>query len=196
MIGIIATDGNLSPDGRHISITSKDKEVVETVRCLLGLKNKLGRKARGGSVIKKYYVLQFGDINFYEFLLGIGLMPAKSKILKSVNIPAQYFADFFRGCVDGDGNISGFAHPESKFLQIRIRLVSASPVFLEWMLQRVQSLLHIQGGAIYKVKGSSVSVLSFGKADSKKLFKYMYYGKSIPMLQRKYRMALQVSRGE
>src|SRR3989344_1750207 len=96
VIGVITTDGNLSPDGRHINITSKDREMVETTKQLLQLENKIGLKARGYSKEKKYFVLQFGDINFYEFLLSIGLMPAKSKILKKVCIPSPLFADFLR----------------------------------------------------------------------------------------------------
>ena len=27
-IGLITTDGNLSPDGRHINLTSKDEEII------------------------------------------------------------------------------------------------------------------------------------------------------------------------
>ena len=104
VVGIIATDGNLSPDGRHINITSKDEEMVQTVKKLLRLENKIGKKARGYSNDKKYFVFQFGDINFYEFLISIGLMPAKSKILKAVDIPSLFFRDFLRGCIDGDGN--------------------------------------------------------------------------------------------
>ena len=34
-------------------------------------------------------------LNFYEFLLTIGLMPAKSKILQTLRIPMGYFLDFF-----------------------------------------------------------------------------------------------------
>ncbi len=87
VVGVFASDGNLSPDGRHLNVTSKDKEMTETIRDLLVLDNKIGRKARGGEKEKKYPVLQFGDVNFYEFLLSIGLTPAKSKTLDNVVIP-------------------------------------------------------------------------------------------------------------
>lgn len=29
-IGLLVTDGNLSPDGRHLNFTSKDRELAET----------------------------------------------------------------------------------------------------------------------------------------------------------------------
>src|SRR3989344_2907774 len=34
------------------------------------------------------------DVLFYQFLMGIGLSPSKSKTLSSLNIPKKYFADF------------------------------------------------------------------------------------------------------
>ena len=100
VIGIIATDGNLSPDMRHMHITSKDYEMVMNCKKCLNINNRIGKKARGGSKDKKYYVLQFGDKNFFEFLLKIGLTPRKSKIISKLRIPDKYFKDFFRGCVD------------------------------------------------------------------------------------------------
>ncbi|MCX6743614.1 MAG: hypothetical protein NT116_05255, partial [Candidatus Parcubacteria bacterium] len=99
-MGLITTDGNLSPDGRHLHFTSKDLELAALFKKILGLTNKIGKKSRGGDEEKKYYVVQFGDINFYRFLLSIGLMPNKSKILGSLKIPDRYFKDFLRGCID------------------------------------------------------------------------------------------------
>jgi len=39
-IGLLATDGSLSIDGRHIDFTSKDLELVKIFKKYLGLKNK------------------------------------------------------------------------------------------------------------------------------------------------------------
>jgi hypothetical protein len=35
----------------------------------------------------------------------IGLTPAKSLTLGPLSVPDEYFADFFRGCIDGDGTM-------------------------------------------------------------------------------------------
>jgi phospho-2-dehydro-3-deoxyheptonate aldolase len=51
-LGLIATDGNLSPDGRHINLTSQDLELVLLFRKALGLENSIGKKARGYSTEK------------------------------------------------------------------------------------------------------------------------------------------------
>ena len=68
-IGLITTDGNLSPDGRHINLTTKDYDLAVTFKRCLGLENKIGRKARGSNLDeKRYFVVQFGDVSFYGFL--------------------------------------------------------------------------------------------------------------------------------
>ena len=184
-IGIITTDGNLSPDGRHINITSKDLEIVQILKKHLRLTNKIGKKSRGGSRRKLYFVLQFGDINFYEFLLSIGLMPAKSKRLTKLRIPRAFFPDFLRGCIDGDGNISVSKHPESQFPQLRVRLASASPAFLIWILSKIKVEFTVKGGYMYHQPEKSVSTLGFGTADSRKILTKIYYRKSLPALKRK-----------
>lgn len=186
-IGLLATDGNLSPDGRHLNMTSKDKEMIGTFKKCLGLKNKIGRKSRGGSTEKKYFVIQFGDRNFYDFLLGLGMTPAKSKTLSSLKIPKQYFADFIRGCIDGDGSITTVRHPESQHLQLRTRLSSASPPFLYWVKNKLCLYSRLSGGWI--TQGDGVHVLGYGKSDSIKLFRYIYYDGCNRYLKRKYARA-------
>ena len=188
-IGVIATDGNLSPDGRHLNITSKDLDLIQTLKVVLGLKNKVVKKSRGGSREKKYFVLQFGDIAFYEFLLSIGLTPAKSKTLKVILVPQMFFADFFRGCIDGDGSIDSFKHPESKLFQIRLRLVSASPKFLDFILETARIVFNITGGHISYSRRKQVGVLSFGKHDALKILSLMYHSRGLPALKRKRRIA-------
>lgn len=188
-IGIIATDGNLSPDGRHINITSKDNQLLETIKLILNLKNKISRKGSGSSIGKKYFCLQFGNIDFYRFLLRIGLTPAKSKTLGELSVPDAYFFDFFRGCIDGDGNISITFHPESRHPQLRIRLVSASESFILWVKETITRRLEMMGGSIYK-SPQKMYTLSYGKADSIRLINLMY-GYNVPCLERKRVLAKQ-----
>lgn len=188
-IGLIASDGNLSPDGRHISITSKDKQLILLVRKILGSTNKIGRKGRGGSIEKKYYVYQFGDIHFYEFLLTIGLTPAKSKTIGEIGIPAQYFSHFLRGCIDGDGSITGFHHPESTNFQLRVSLCSASPDFLQWIHSKIAKFYGIKGGWISANDRRGAKSLVFGIKDSMRLLREIYASKGELFLKRKYRIA-------
>ncbi|MFA5838401.1 MAG: LAGLIDADG family homing endonuclease [Candidatus Paceibacterota bacterium] len=185
-IGLITTDGNLSPDNRHLNMTSKDKKLIISFKKCLGIKNKIGKKTREYSKEKKYFVVQFGDINFYNFLMSIGLTPAKSKILSKINIPKKYFADFLRGCIDGDGNISISYHPESNQPQLKIRLASGSLNFLEWVDNEIYKHIKTTGGWISDDK--SVFVLNYAKKDSIKLLNFMYYNGDYEYLERKYKI--------
>ena len=189
VLGVIATDGNLSPDGRHINITSKDEQLLLHCKICLRLDNRIGRKARGGSLEKKYYVLQFGDINFYEFLNRNGLYSAKSKSIDRVSVPRLYFKDFLRGCVDGDGSISVATHPESSKVQLRLRICSASMNFLKFLKEEIVQMSKINGGWIYTAPSKNVHILSFGKADSVKILKVLYYNGVKFYLRRKYSVA-------
>lgn len=184
-IGLITTDGNLSPDGRHINFTTKDYELAVTVKNIFGLTNIIGKKARSKDGEKKYFVLQFGDVNFYRFLLGIGLTPRKSKTLGAINIPKEYFFDFLRGCIDGDGNINEFSHPESQYLQLRVKLFSASREFLIWVQMHLDKY-NIKGRICDHVR---VYMLVYAMKSSKKLLNMIYYPGFSSCLQRKYKQA-------
>ncbi len=189
-IGLMATDGNLSIDGRHMNFTSKDLELVEILKDCFGINNKISKKARGGEEEKKYFQVQFGDVVFYNFLLDIGLTPHKSKTIGELKIPEKYFLDFFRGCIDGDGNIGSFIHPESINPQLRIRLCSASKRFLNWIRQKNK----IYGVNGYIKNGKGVYLLEYAMADSINLLSKIYYKNFPPSLNRKYLLAKQYLR--
>jgi len=191
VIGIIATDGNLSPDLRHICITSKDYELVLNCKTYLNLQNKIGRKAREVSQDKKYYILQFGDKSFFEFLQSIGITPKKSKTIGALKIPEKYFPSFFLGCIDGDGCISISSHPESRQPQSKIRIYSASTDFLEWLLKKCTKIIKTSGGSIMEFPNVRVSCLSFGKNDSKNIIRKIY-SKNTICLSRKRKIAMEV----
>ena len=103
VIGLITTDGSLSIDGRHINLTSKDIEQIQTFARLLNLNNKIGTKHSSYNPKGIYYQIQFGDVKLYRFLLSIGLSPNKTKTLGGLKIPNKFFPDFLRGHLDGDG---------------------------------------------------------------------------------------------
>ena len=191
-IGLLTTDGNLSKDGRHLNMTSKERVMILTFKRCLGLKNRIGRKGRGdNSKVKKYFQVQFGDKNFYNFLLSIGLSPAKSKKIGVLLIPDGYFSDFLRGCLDGNGNINYNKHPESKHLQLRLRICSASQPFLVWMKKSIATNTMIKSGWIeFRNKNNSCYYnLCYGKTDAIKLFNFMYYNNVENYLLRKYMIA-------
>jgi hypothetical protein len=184
-LGLLATDGCLSKDGRHIDFTSKDLELVKFFKNYLSLSNKITKKTRSIEKEKKYFHIQFGDINFYKFLIDIGITPAKSRTISSLKIPRNYFPDFLRGCIDGDGNIRTFDHPESQYPQLRTRLFSASENFLKWINSET-SFCGIKGVINW---GARVYVLEYAMGSSIKLFKKIYYKNYPKSLKRKFLIA-------
>jgi len=184
-IGLMVSDGNLSPNGRHIIFTSKDMELIDLFQMSLGIKIHIGKKANGLSPEKRYFVAQFSDVLFYQFLLGIGLMPNKSKIIGEIKIPAKYFFDFLRGSFDGDGCTYSYWDPRwrSSFMFYTC-FVSASPVHIVWLQKEIYKRIHIRGH-ITLANGRALQQLKYAKADSLKLLREMYYSRNVSSLSRK-----------
>jgi hypothetical protein len=185
VVGVITADGNLSPDLRHIVITSKDQEMIINCKSCLGIDSTIGKKARGGSNEKSYFVLQFSDVNFYRFLLNIGLTPRKSLTIGAIKIPEQYYSDFLRGYLDGDGNISITQHPESSKQQVKVRFCSGSKKFLTWLHEKNTHSFNLNGGNICASKISSTHTLSYGKSDSTLLLAKIYYQGAVCLSRKK-----------
>ncbi len=183
-IGLLTTDGNLSPDGRHIVLVSNDREQLMNLRDCLNIENKIGRHVSGGGFNNGFRV-QFGDVNFYKFLLGIGLMPNKSKILGELDIPDKYFFDFLRGHADGDGTFYSYWDPRwrSSFMFYTVFL-SASRKHIDWVRHILNRRLKIKGH-VTKSINDSVYALKYAKADSLKLLPKMYYDTEVVCLSRK-----------
>lgn len=133
-LGLLATDGNLSPNRRHISFTSKDREQVDNFQQALGIQTNIGKKSSGLDPEKKYFVVQFSDVAFYQFLERKGITPAKSRTLGSIRVPKNLFFHFLRGCFDGDGYSYSYRDKrwKSSFL-FYLCFCSASTKHLYWL---------------------------------------------------------------
>jgi hypothetical protein len=182
-MGLLATDGCLSKDGRHIDLTSKDREQLRNFLLCLKSNNKIGMKR--SSLGKKYLRVQLGDVNFYKFLLGIGLMPKKTKIISEVKIPNKYFFDFLRGHFDGDGTFYSYWDPRwrSSYM-FYTALVSASKNHIQWFQKSIFKLLKIKGHITKSVNDSAYQ-LKYAKAESLKLLSKLYYDSNVICLYRK-----------
>ena len=190
-VGLLASDGNLSKDGRHIIFVSKDKDLVRIFKAFLCLKNKISVKNSGYSRYGKYYYLQFGDVKLYHWLNEIGMKPNKSKSIGTLSIPNRYFFHFLRGLLDGDGCITSFRHPESKQLQVRVKFCSASRTFLDWLKSRIYKLSSIEGKIELLPR---VFDLVYYKLDSIRLLRKIY-AESSASLERKRQRALLLLKG-
>lgn len=184
VIGLIATDGSLSKDRRHIDFTSKDIAQVKNFMRILNLKNKIGKKGSSTTTGKKYYHVQFGNVKFYHFLESIGLFSNKSKTLKEIKVPDEYLIDYIRGAFDGDGYTYSYWDKRWKnSFVMYYGFVSASIKYLRWLKTKISTLYHEEGNI--RRGGRTAYLLSYGKYASIRLIKKMYYKQGLVCLYRK-----------
>lgn len=184
IVGLIATDGCLYNDGRHINFTSNDLELVHTFMRCLGLKNKVSRK-RSGFANTWAYNLQFGNVVLYNWLCHIGLMTAKSKTLGGVLVPKRYFPDFLRGLFDGDGSFYSYFDPRWPSSHMFYLIFgSASQKHILWLRKILNQYYEVSGHGA-KNSYSRIYQLKYAKREAQKLFRIMYHSASVPCLERK-----------
>jgi len=197
IIGLLVTDGCLSNDGRHIIMRSSETKLLNTFKKCLNLKNKIG-KTRNGDIIS--YRVQFGDVQFYRWLLKISLFPAKTYTIGKINIPDKYFRDFLRGHLDGDGNIQSYLDKHNSYRgrnytanRLFIRFISASKTHICWLYKKIQGIAHVKGALIInkpkKISNVPIWEIKFAKKESIKLLKFIYYKENLPCLKRKRTLA-------
>jgi hypothetical protein len=181
-VGLLASDGCLQKDGRHIDLTSVDLEQLANFSRALGREFFIGRKHNNS--LRQAYRIQFSDAAFYDFLMEVGLTPAKSKTIAHLNIPDHLYPDFLRGLFDGDGSTYGYMDPrwKSSFM-FYVCLTSASINFIYYLQLANSRLIGVTSGSIRHSKRAYT--LAYAKADSHKLYQYMYYSDQVLCLTRK-----------
>jgi len=195
VLGFIFADGTLSegkrrhPRSKSMStvpcfrISQKSPEVLEEIKVLMSCDKKLYKTKNWP---KGYlYTLDIPDQDMYKDLLGLGLTPAKSKIVKFPEIPPEYIRHFIRGCWDGDGSV--YTIPPSH-KGIGTNFISGSEEFIDKMLFHLEKA-GLPKRTIYKDKGREAYYFKFSRKDSIKLFHYLYDGVDSSMyLERKYKI--------
>lgn len=185
-VGLLTTDGNLSKDGRHIDFTSKDIQLVKTFKRCINLQGvKIGTKTSGFTK-KKYFRIQFSNVKLYKWLIEIGLMPNKSRIIRELKIPNKYFFDFLRGHFDGDGCCYSYWDKrwKSSFMFYLV-FNSASKIHIDWIRKKIKKLIDVNGH-IWQGGRGNMCQLKYAKNESKKIIAKMYHKKYLPCLKRKH----------
>ncbi|MCX6716475.1 MAG: hypothetical protein NTV72_00950 [Candidatus Taylorbacteria bacterium] len=182
-VGLLASDGHISKDGRHISFVSKDIEQTLNFAICLGINNKIGNTF--GSFNNIATRIQFGDVKFVEFLNEIGITKAKSKTIGELKIPDEYFFDFLRGEFDGDGSTYSYWDKRwrSSFMYY-LEFASASQNFIDWM---ASNILRLSGAKwhVTRNRRNSCLQLKFAKKSALIIIKKMYYSGVKTFLPRK-----------
>lgn len=176
LVGLITSDGNLSKDGRHVDVTSKDGGFLEALVEKLKIPSKVCIKNKGTN--NEAHRIQIANKNFYDFLMSIGLMPNKSLIINKVDMPDKFFIDFLRGLIDGDGSIRSWTHPTNLHEQWSLRIYSGSKKFITWLRYKIETYLRCKGRIHPEFKPTwknPVYTLKYGKMAAKVILQNCYY---------------------
>lgn len=202
VVGLIATDGNLSLDGRHITLRSNDRPLLDTYRKILQKPMvAIVETHSSGFTTNTCHRVQIGDITLYEWLRAIGLTPNKSKTIGPLSIPDKYFRDFLRGHLDGDGSVytyrddypaKHFGNAKYVYTRLYLRFLSASALHIRWISDTIVRLTDVHG-RVYeraaRVFGRSPQwEVRYAKREALALLAWMYYKPNLPALERKRRI--------
>ncbi|MDD5432439.1 MAG: LAGLIDADG family homing endonuclease [Candidatus Omnitrophica bacterium] len=200
-VGLITTDGNLSPDKRHIQFTTTDHQLAEQFNRCLNINSKIQLTPPSGFGKKSAYRINFSNVKLYRWLEQIGLKPRKTHSLGIIKTPKKYFPDFLRGHLDGDGSIFTY---KDKYMNYKRRRYTYSRTYtafnsssfkhINWIRNNLRKELNIKGALNSWLKPERTVplwTLRFAKKDSFKLLRWLYYKPNLSCLSRKREIAEQ-----
>lgn len=202
-VGLIATDGYISKDNRHIVLTSSDYDQIVTFRECLGKDNKITINPPTPISKKTSYRIQIGDVVLLEWLKSIGLQTNKSLTIGKLKIPDRFYPDFLRGSLDGDGHIRSYIdkyntykNPKYIYKRFFVFFNSASKKHIVWIRQNVAKLLKISGSfqenhSKTQLGLNSMFSVKYSTKEAIKLVNWIYYNNGVPCLKRKRNLAEQ-----
>jgi len=195
VVGLMATDGCLYSNGRHLSFDSSDEELVITLLECLGRPIRYTRiAAQTGNL---YYRAQFGDVAFHKWLGSKGLMPRKSLVLGAIEVPDDLIFPLARGLLDGDGSVLDYWYDGSgkakgkRYEGFATVFLSASGPHLEWLRTQLARSLSIRGALCPQTpteRGTVMWRLAYAIRESAILLPQLYPSRDVPCLRRKWRI--------
>ena len=174
----------------HLSLISKDVDQIETFRRCLRLEVPVSQIRTATGI---HHKVQWCDRGLYDWFVGAGLTPAKSRTLGPLAVPDSVFPDFFRGCIDGDGSVLVYIdryhaarRPQYVYERLYVSLVSASLRFLDWIKASVGRMVCV-GGAIHRSgprdRPLVDAALRQGRIDTAHRLDVLFAGRSRPWSQ-------------
>jgi hypothetical protein len=196
-VGLLATDGYISKDNRHIVLTSSDYDQIVTFKKCLGKSNKITVNAPTPISRQVSYKVQIGDVVLLEWFKSIGIHNRKSLTIGELKIPDKLYPDFLRGSLDGDGHIrsyidkyNSFKNPNYVYKRFFIFFNSASKNHLVWIRNKIFKLLKINGSfqeihSKTQLGLCNMFAIKYSTKEAIKLANWMYYNSNVPCLKRK-----------
>jgi hypothetical protein len=191
-IGLIATDGCLIGDGRHIAFVTEDEDLMQIWLTCVGHLDRYRRSISSAGA--PVYRVTISDARLYRWLVALGLTPRKSLTLSGMPVPSEQFAHFARGLLDGDGSIYITRHrptkakyPDYWYERLWTFFTSASRAHIDWLRTRITDEYGLVGWLeiTRRPHRHEFYRLKYGKRESLTLLAALYADDDAPCLQRK-----------
>ncbi|MDE3111702.1 MAG: hypothetical protein KGK34_02040 [Chloroflexota bacterium] len=192
VVGLLATDGCLISDGRHLSFKSADEQLVCTFLECLG--RPLTYRRIAGRTGNTHFEAQFSDVQFWRWLGTIGVTPTKSLVLGALAVPDGLTVHCARGLLDGDGSILDYWYDGTgkarggRYEALVTVFNSASRSHLEWLRERLGRQLGVMGALVAqppKEHRAMMWRLAYAIRESTRLLPHLYASADAPCLLRK-----------
>ena len=182
-LGLILADGSINVKHNNFELTLKDKEHIELFKKCLQSEHDISPKEIHGEI---YYRISFHDKQIINDLISYGILPNKSNIdFHLPTIPDEFFNDFLRGLIDGDGMYYFCVNNHSRF-HIRISIGFHSPTYAQELKKRIESFYNVD---VHLRKQKTCNEITMYKKSSVQVVRQLYY-KNCICLERKYQKCL------
>lgn len=188
-LGLLFADGTLSVKKQSVrlKLSYKDLEIIESFKLFLQYDGPI--KKREYSKKNKNWQDQVG-IDIYNKKLNddlfiLGMVPAKSLILKMPNIPKEYLKDFIRGYYDGDGGI--YIYKNKKRFNIQF---TSSSEFIESLSKIFKNKFGFAGTITSRHNNNCKTMMIGGEQQIIRLLDWLYSDATI-FINRKHQQYLE-----
>lgn len=174
IFGMIVSDGNIDRERRCITITQKEKYILDEIAIKLGVSEE--------NVVERnnHYYLHLSSKRMCQDVCGYGLTPNKSLTLEFPTVPKTYRGAFLRGVIDGDGWVD-----KSSF---RVVVYTGSEKFAEGLSNAFREF-DLNARKRKDCRGYYMVTVS-RKSDVKRLVEIIYHNKGSLFLERKYQLMI------
>lgn len=169
-----------------IQLQSSDKHILESLNNALGGVHKISHTApkekeiKGVKTISKDQdALRVYSKKIVNDLMSLNIVPNKTKHSAYPSVPDEYFFDFLRGYIDGDG-----CYYFDKLNNCEISITCSNEEPLKWISGKLEHYnIH---SFVYKEYDTKYRLYCYRRNDVEKLISKMFYSSNILYLKRKY----------
>jgi hypothetical protein len=184
VLGFWCADGYIDKAMKNAVAYNKSKELLEMIRSTMGSSYAIGLYRPTG-----IYHFSISNRKVIGDLVSLGVVPAKSNIIKCPDVPDFAFRHFLRGYFDGNGTIG--AKDRGDYPQLTVAISSGSPDFLTELAERIKALVGISGNA-REFNNCKAGVLSFYGYNAASIITWLYWQCKDLYYKEKHDLALDV----